>query len=116
MTTNLKTITKSRVGSLEEAPDFLRDNEYIKHGYRIDFNSTKKVFHSLFILHNESVNIWSHLLGVFMVIVFICYTTVYISSHKDEIMPNLNMTILNEEIKHVTDPVIKLLPNFKNLT
>lgn len=101
---------------MEDAPEFLKDNEYIKHGYRIGFDSSKKVFGSLFILHNESVNIWSHLLGVLMVIVFICYTTVYISSHKDEIFPSLNMTSLNEEIKHVTEPVIKMVFNLKNLT
>ena len=104
------------MGSLEEAPDFLRDNEYIKHGYRIGFDNSQKVFNSLFILHNESVNIWSHLLGVLMVVVFICYTTVYITSHKDQIFPSINMTSLNEEIKHVTEPVLKLLPNLQNLT
>lgn len=103
---------------MEEAPEYLKDNEYIKHGYRINFNSARKVVKSLFMLHNESVNIWSHLLGSLFVIVLVVYTTIFIKAHKDDLFNNLNlnMTKINEEIKHVTSPVIELLPNFHNIT
>ena len=49
--------------SYEEAPDFQKDNEYIKGGYLINCNSPKKITKSLFMLHNETLNIWTHLLG-----------------------------------------------------
>lgn len=40
-----------------------RDNAYILGGYRATSNSYRRSFRSLGYLHNESVNIWSHLLG-----------------------------------------------------
>lgn len=38
----------------------MKDNDKITHGYRINFNTPGKIFRSLFMVHNESVNIWSH--------------------------------------------------------
>jgi adiponectin receptor len=109
---------RERVGSISEAPDFLKDNEYIHHGYRINFNSHTKVLRSLFVLHNESVNVWSHLLGVLMVLLLAIYTAFYVQAHKAELLQslNLNLTELNQEIKHVTDPVLNYLPNMGNFT
>ncbi|KAK3323886.1 hemolysin-III related-domain-containing protein [Cercophora scortea] len=40
-----------------------RDNHYIHTGYRATSNSYPVSFESVFRLHNETVNIWSHLLG-----------------------------------------------------
>ena len=48
---DLKVITESQIliGRYEEAPDYLKDNEYIKTGYLINCNSVNKVLRSLFI-------------------------------------------------------------------
>ncbi|KAK4188442.1 hemolysin-III related-domain-containing protein [Podospora australis] len=43
-----------------------RDNAFIRTGYRPTSNSFHKSFASLRYLHNESVNIWSHLLGAIL--------------------------------------------------
>jgi hypothetical protein len=56
---------KTFIGHLLNAPAFLRDNEYILRGYRIGFNTKAKILKSMFMLHNETVNVWSHMLGVF---------------------------------------------------
>lgn len=57
-----------------EAPPFLLGNPHIKSGYR-GYLPTKLCLKSLFTLHNESINIWSHLLvGLFF---FIHYFTDY---------------------------------------
>ena len=48
---------------IQDAPEHLRHNEFIHHGYRKNFNTYKDCIKSLFLLTNESVNIWSHLLG-----------------------------------------------------
>lgn len=46
----------------DELPPWLQDNHYIHHGYRPESSSFLVSFHSLTYLHNETVNIYSHLL------------------------------------------------------
>ena len=53
------------VGNFEQAPKFMQDNEYIKTGYLLNCTNLKKTFKSLIMWHNETINIWSHLLGAF---------------------------------------------------
>lgn len=45
-----------------DLPDYLRDNEYIVTGYRANAGILGAI-KSLFRIHNESGNIWTHLLG-----------------------------------------------------
>jgi hypothetical protein len=33
-----------KIGSHDEAPEYMKDNEYIKHGYRINYNTFNRVF------------------------------------------------------------------------
>jgi adiponectin receptor len=47
----------------DDIPSWQRDNHYIRSGYRPASGSFQKSFASLGYLHNESVNIYSHLLG-----------------------------------------------------
>lgn len=35
-----------KIGSHDEAPHYMKDNEYIKHGYRINYNTFNHVFKS----------------------------------------------------------------------
>ena len=46
-----------------ELPAWRRDNEYITTGYRPDSLSYARSLTSIFSVHNETVNIWTHLLG-----------------------------------------------------
>ena len=64
------------IGGMAEAPGHLVDNEFIHRGYRIGYNkSIKSILRSLFQFHNESVNVWSHLIGMlFFGTVMILYT------------------------------------------
>jgi len=39
------------------------DNANLLRGYRINFNDYKKIFKSLFMWHNDTLNIWTHLVG-----------------------------------------------------
>lgn len=48
--------------SFHELPDWYQDNEFIRHGYRPVSHSIHACFASLFALHNEIVNIYSHLI------------------------------------------------------
>ena len=74
-----------RLGTYEEAPKFIQDNEYLKHGYLLHCNTFKKIFKSFLIIHNESINIYSHLLGALFFFILIWYTTFFISNRKTQI-------------------------------
>tara|TARA_B110000285_G_C15075584_1_gene590529 strand:- start:1152 stop:1541 length:390 start_codon:yes stop_codon:yes gene_type:complete len=39
------------------------DNEYILTFYRINFNGIRKVLSTMFMMHNETFNVWSHFVG-----------------------------------------------------
>lgn len=56
----------------------MKDNEHITHGYRIGFNTPKKILRSLFMVHNESVNIWSHFLPALLIFCLIFYLIVFV--------------------------------------
>lgn len=50
-------------GLLEELPDWMRDNEFIKSRYRLDYETNCEVLSTAFKCHNETVNVWTHLIG-----------------------------------------------------
>lgn len=72
------------IGEIAEAPTHLVDNEFIRRGYRIGYHrSIKSILRSLFEFHNESINVWSHLLGMFFFGSLIFYTLYQISNIKE---------------------------------
>ena len=48
--------------SYDDIPPWYQDNEFIRHGYRPMSSSTRASFASWLYLHNETINIYSHLL------------------------------------------------------
>lgn len=42
----------------------MKFNKNIRTGYRINFDSYWKLTKSLFMIHNETINVWTHLLGM----------------------------------------------------
>ena len=77
---SMKLQDKIIIGKYSDAPDYLKDNEYIKNGYLINCHSLKLVLRSLFICSNETINIWSHLLGCIISILLIIFTAKFVSS------------------------------------
>ncbi|RKK13906.1 hypothetical protein BFJ66_g3605 [Fusarium oxysporum f. sp. cepae] len=57
----------------DDLPAWRRDNAFILSGYRQSHGSYAHSFRSLFYLHNESVNIWSHLLGAIVFLASAAY-------------------------------------------
>ncbi|GAB7350616.1 hypothetical protein MBLNU459_g1182t1 [Dothideomycetes sp. NU459] len=56
-----------------DIPQWQQDNQYITSGYRPPTNSFKRSFASWGYVHNETVNIWSHLLGAITAVTFGIY-------------------------------------------
>lgn len=57
----------------DQIPTHLFDNPYILTGYRMGY-STFMCLHSIFSLHNETLNIWTHLLGFVLFVIVIVFS------------------------------------------
>lgn len=67
-----------------EVPAWYRGNKSLIFGYRPINNSYRDCFYSLFQLHNETGNIWSHLLGA------ILFIWLRIKLNQNDLMKSLN--------------------------
>ena len=65
---------------MEDLPVDYLDNEYIKTGYRINCHTNRNICCSLFKCHNETFNIWSHLLGKIAYLSMFLFITLYYSN------------------------------------
>ena len=74
----LKNAFKAFVGGSDEVTEYAIDNEYIIRGYRINHNTNGRSIKSLFVCHNETVNIWSHGLGVVFFLIILIATLIWI--------------------------------------
>ncbi|GAM17711.1 hypothetical protein SAMD00019534_008860 [Acytostelium subglobosum LB1] len=63
--------------SYDNLPAYLQGNEYIQTGYRVNF-SYRLCIKSLFRIHNETLNIWTHLLATVMFFILMIVTLEYI--------------------------------------
>lgn len=55
---------ENKIYDYNSIPEWLRDNEYILRGYRVGL-TYKECIKSIFLIHNETSNIWTHFLGNF---------------------------------------------------
>jgi adiponectin receptor len=58
----------------------MKDNSHITHGYRINFNTPREILRSLFMVHNESVNIWSHFVPALLLIAVMVYMVAFVDT------------------------------------
>ena len=56
----------------EEIPDYLKDNEFVQSGWRREL-SLEQALMTIMTWHNESLNIWTHMIGAFIFIVWFFY-------------------------------------------
>ncbi|KAN0050530.1 hypothetical protein ACTA71_003659 [Dictyostelium dimigraforme] len=68
-----KTHNNYQLTSYDKIPPYLQGNEFIVSGYRVNF-SYKLCLKSIFRLHNETLNIWTHLFGTFLFLALMIYT------------------------------------------
>ena len=71
--------------------DYIKtDNVWVKTGYRIGFNTYYDCAISIFMIHNETVNIWTHMIGCLCFVVLIFYFMIEIvptSLHESKNLP-----------------------------
>lgn len=57
-----------QIHSWEDIPRWMQCDPYIRRGYRPQLDSFSVCFQSIFYLHNESVNIWSHIISALIIL------------------------------------------------
>lgn len=64
--------SRRKLLSHSELPEWLRGNEFLSHFHRPPMPSFTSCFKSIFKIHSETGNIWTHLIGF---IIFVCITS-----------------------------------------
>ena len=95
------------VGKYSEAPDYLKDNEYIKEGYLINCNSFDKVFRSILVCSNETINIWSHLTGCIISILLIIFIACFLKTGKIKELSQTEYEDIQIKLNEAVIPLIK---------
>ena len=111
------------VGKYSEAPDYLKDNEYIKDGYLINCNTFNLVLRSIFVCSNETINIWSHLIGCIISILLIIFIAFFIKTGKTKELSQIEYENMKLKLNEIVSPLIKDLNkskeknnNYKNIS
>ena len=124
---NIKKEDEIIVGKYSDAPDYLKDNEFIKDGYLINCHSLKLVLRSLFVCSNETINVWSHLLGCIIAILLIIFTSIFIRTslikeltqlEYEDLQVKINETIIpwsSELSKHKLNEIGKINENVEQI-
>ena len=95
------------VGKYSEAPDYLKDNEYIKEGYLINCNSFDKVFRSILVCSNETINIWSHLFGCIISVLLIIFIACFLKTGKIKELSQTEYEDIQIKLNEAVLPLIK---------
>ena len=95
------------VGKYSEAPDYLKDNEYIKEGYLINCNSFNKVFRSILVCSNETINIWSHLFGCIISVLLIIFIACFLKTGKIKELSQTEYEDIQIKLNEAVIPLIK---------
>uniref|UniRef100_A0A7C8ZI66 Uncharacterized protein n=1 Tax=Opuntia streptacantha TaxID=393608 RepID=A0A7C8ZI66_OPUST len=82
-------------------PGYLKDNEYIKGYYRANWPLKQALF-SIFSIHNETLNVWTHLIGFFLFLSLTIYTAMKV--------PNV------VDLQHLPGDLLTCLPSLPHMS
>ncbi|WOK97846.1 hypothetical protein Cni_G06554 [Canna indica] len=102
-------------------PSYLKDNEYILRYYRAEW-PVKQTLLSIFSLHNETLNVWTHLIGFFLFLSLTIYTATKVPrvvdmhslQHLPDVLKKADLQKIQSEIVACLRSLPQL-PNFQRL-
>ncbi|KAL6224959.1 hypothetical protein ACLB2K_003813 [Fragaria x ananassa] len=93
-------------------PHYLRDNEYIIGHYRPEW-PLKQVLLSMFTIHNETLNVWTHLIGFFLFLALTIYTAMKVPDVVD--LHALPDVLKNADLHKLHEELMTCLPSLPNM-
>ncbi|KAG6425377.1 hypothetical protein SASPL_115808 [Salvia splendens] len=92
-------------------PGYLKDNEYILAHYRAEW-PLKQALLSVFSIHNETLNVWTHLIGFFLFLSLTIYTAMKVPNVVDL---NLPSALRNADFQKLHAELITSLPSLPHM-
>ena len=95
-----------KIGVYDEAPEHNKYLIYILTGYRVGFTTFKDCLRSLFLIHNETVNVWTHLFGSVMYILFAIYVLYFMPTVQELHHIDSNSSFITEMHKYYVEEIL----------
>lgn len=96
-------------------PAYLKDNEYILAHYRSEW-PIKHIIMSIFTIHNETLNVWTHLIGFFLFLTLTIYTAMEVPRVVDiNTLQHLHDVLRKADMHKLREDLLTCLPSFPTL-
>ncbi|CAM8946876.1 unnamed protein product [Rhodiola kirilowii] len=96
-------------------PWYLRDNEFIIGHYRSEW-PLKQIFISIFTIHNETLNVWTHLIGFILFLTLTVYTVMRVPQVIDlHSLPHLPDVLKRADLHKLRAELLTCLPSLPHM-
>ncbi|XP_042493769.1 heptahelical transmembrane protein 4-like [Macadamia integrifolia] len=96
-------------------PAYLRDNEFIRGHYRSEW-PLKQIFLSIFTIHNETLNVWTHLIGFFLFLALTIYTAMKVPKVVDlHSLQHFPDVMKKADLHKIHSELLTCLPSMPNM-
>lgn len=96
-------------------PGYLKDNEYILRYYRAEW-PMKQTLLSIFTIHNETLNVWTHLIGFFLFLALTVYTAMKVPQVVDlQSLQHLPDALKKAHLQKIQSEIMACLPSLPHL-
>lgn len=96
-------------------PAFLRDNEFILGHYRSEW-PIKQILLSIFSIHNETLNVWTHLIGFFLFLALTIYTAMKVPKVVDShTLQHFHEFLKKADLHKLHNELLRCIPYLPNI-